>query len=426
MNPLKLTPLGKVANVVSGYAFKSESFSDDGVPVIKIANIKNGQVVFGQGEKEFLSHDFLQTTGKKFHVVKGDVLVSLTGSHITQPNSVVGRVARYTETFTSLLNQRAGKLVIRAEVDADLGFLYYLLSTRVAREEIAMLAHGAANQANVSPKDIEKLKFYFPPNKDQQKIAAVLSAYDDLIENNKRRIALLEKMAEEIYREWFVRLRFPGHGLVKVVKGVPEGWEQKPSSDVLDVLSGGTPKTDIPAYWDGQIPFFTPKDAADNFYVLNTEKNTTENGLRTCNSRLYQKNTIFITARGTVGKLVLTNREMAMNQSCYALLPKSGKDIYFYFLTIKTALSYIKGVSKSGVFDNIIVDTFKVVPLLMPSDGLINQFNEMIGPIFQQTSALLQTNENLTATRDRLLPRLISGKLSVENLDILFPPGMEM
>ena len=298
-------------------------------------------------------------------------------------------------------------------------FIYYFLRTL----HLENFDTGSSNPT-LNRNHVHKIKVVFPNLYLQQKIAAVLSAYDDLIESNKRRIALLEKMAEEIYREWFVRMRFPGHEKVKFEKGVPEGWEQKPSNEVLDVLSGGTPKTDVPAYWGGHIPFFTPKDAADNFYVLNTEKNITEKGLRTCNSRLYKKDTIFITARGTVGKLVLANRDMAMNQSCYALLPKSGRDVYFYFLAIKTAISYIKGVSKSGVFDNIIVDTFKVVPILMPTDELVKRFNELIRPLFQQTATLLQENEVLVETRNKLLPRLISGNLSVENLDIQFPPGM--
>jgi type I restriction enzyme S subunit len=304
---------------------------------------------------------------------------------------------------------------------ADVKFVKYCLDTY--KQQMQLISQGTT-QDNLSLEKLLSIRLMIPTFATQQKIAAVLSAYDDLIENNKRRIALLEKMAEEIYREWFVRMRFPGHEKAKFEKGVPEGWEQKPSNEVLDVLSGGTPKTDVPAYWDGHIPFFTPKDAADNFYVLNTEKNITEKGLRTCNSRLYKKDTIFITARGTVGKLVLANRDMAMNQSCYALLPKSGRDVYFYFVAIKTAISYIKGVSKSGVFDNIIVDTFKVVPILMPTDELVKRFNELIRPLFQQTATLLQENEILVETRNRLLPRLISGKLSVENMHIQFPPSM--
>ena len=271
---------------------------------------------------------------------------------------------------------------------------------------------------------VRRLSFPAPEIQIQQKIAAILSSYDDLIETNKRRIALLEKMAEEIYREWFVRLRFPGHEKIKVVKGVPEGWEKQESSKTFAVLSGGTPKTDIPVYWDGEIPFFTPKDANDNFYVLNTEKSITPKGLRSCNSQLYKKDTIFITARGTVGKLALANCDMAMNQSCYALVQRSDMAVYFYFLSMKNAITYLKGVCKSGIFDNIIVDTFKIVPILVPPDNIVKHFNGLVGPFFQQMSILLQKNIILTATRDALLPRLISGKLSVENLDIMFPPGM--
>jgi len=272
---------------------------------------------------------------------------------------------------------------------------------------------------------IHKIKVVFPNTTLQRKIAAILSAYDDLIENNKRRIALLEKMAEEIYREWFVRMRFPGHEKVKFVKGVPEGWETKPSIEIFDVLSGGTPKTDIPVFWNGNIPFFTPRDASNDIYVLSTEKNITEKGLNSCNSRLYKKDTIFITARGTVGKLALAYRNMAMNQSCYALLPKKKGDIYFYFLSMKNAILYLKGVSKSGVFDNIIVDTFKIVPLLVPQEGLIHIFNKKVGTLIENIGILLETNVLLSNTRDKLLPRLISGKLSVENLDIQFPPSMK-
>jgi type I restriction enzyme S subunit len=231
-------------------------------------------------------------------------------------------------------------------------------------------------------------------------------------------------LAEEIYREWFVRLRFPGHEKVKKVKGVPAGWTPTPSNKVFRVMSGGTPNTDNPVYWEGDIPFFTPKDAGNNFYVLKTERTITQKGLNSCNSRLFETDTIFITARGTVGKICLAYRQMAMNQTCYALSPIEEGKAYFHFLSMKNAIAYIKGVSKSGVFDNIIVDTFKIIPIFMPPAPLIVRFNEYATPLFKQIGVLLKSTELLTKTRDQLLPRLISGKLSVENLDIQFPPGM--
>lgn len=284
--------------------------------------------------------------------------------------------------------------------------------------------NSGAGVPTLNQNHLHKLKIQIPKLTFQRKIATILSAYDELIENNQRRIALLEKMAEEIYREWFVRLRFPGHEKVKFVKGMPDGWQPVPSNKVFNVLSGGTPNTDNPLYWDGDIPFFTPRDAGENYYILKTEENLTPKGLDSCNSRLYKKDTIFITARGTVGKIGLAYRDMAMNQSCYALTPREEGAVYFYFLSMKNAITYIKGVSKSGVFDNIIVDTFKVVPFFLPPQPLIAQFNEITTPIFRQLGMLLEANEQLVKMRDALLPRLISGKLSVENLGIQFPPSM--
>lgn len=283
---------------------------------------------------------------------------------------------------------------------------------------------GAANPT-LNRNHVHKIEVLFPRTPTtQRKIAAILTAYDDLIETNKRRIALLEKMAEELYREWFARMRFPGHQNTKFVKGVPVGWSDKPASDVLFVMGGGTPKTEVAAYWDGDIPFFTPKDSHVGFYALDTEKTLTENGLESCSSRLFPAETIFITARGTVGQLCLASRPMTMNQSCYALAPKNTRSVFFHFLAMKTAIAYIKGISKSGVFDNIVIDTFNQVPIRMPGEVLVDQFNKIAEPIFRQVCALLEMNVQLTTTRDLLLPRLISGKLSVEDLDIQFPPSM--
>lgn len=283
---------------------------------------------------------------------------------------------------------------------------------------------GAANPT-LNRNHIHGIKVFFPRERRlQERIVAILSAYDELMENNRRRIALLEKLAEELYREWFVRLRFPGHEKVKLVKGVPVGWKDQPASEVLHVMGGGTPKTEVPAYWDGDIPFFTPKDSHVGFYVLDTEKKLTVSGLESCSSQLFPVETMFITARGTVGELCLAHQPMAMNQSCYALAPKNAQSVFFHFLAMKTAIAYIKGISKSGVFDNIVIDTFKQVPIRMPGEGLVNQFNKIAEPIFRQVGALLEMNVQLRQTRDLLLPRLISGKLSVEDLDIQFPPGM--
>lgn len=280
-----------------------------------------------------------------------------------------------------------------------------------------------ADYANLT--DQRQMEIHLPPLSIQKKIAAVLSAYDDLIETNERRIQILETMAEELYKEWFVRLRFPGHETTKIVKGVPEGWEVKRAIDIFNILGGGTPNTDRQEYWNGNIPFFTPKDSHQGYFCMVTEKGITPLGLENCNSKLYSKFTIFITARGTVGNISLPCKPMAMNQSCYALVPKENDNLYFHFLALKNSVDVIKGRSNSGVFDNIITDSFKVFGYFIPDDSTLKMFSNIINPFFIQLENLLNANSLLKTSRDRLLSRLVSGKIDLSNLDIQFPPSMK-
>ncbi|WRH67796.1 MAG: restriction endonuclease subunit S [Planktothrix sp. GU0601_MAG3] len=205
----------------------------------------------------------------------------------------------------------------------------------------------------------------------QEKIAAILSTYDDLIENNTRRIKILEEMARSLYREWFVNFRFPGHEQVKMVDSelglIPEGWEVVSFTDIADILSGGTPKTKISEYWGGDIPFFTPKDAPSSFYVIETDKSITQLGFKKCNSKLYPKDTVFITARGTVGKAVLTAVDMAMNQSCFALKGRENINQYFVFLTINNYVPHLKQTASGATFDAITIDNFRRLMIVKPS-----------------------------------------------------------
>jgi type I restriction enzyme S subunit len=199
---------------------------------------------------------------------------------------------------------------------------------------------------------------------------------------------------------------------------IPEGWEVVKFTDIANVLSGGTPRTHISEFWNGLIPFFTPKDAMNSFYVMETEKKITEVGLKNCSSRLYPKNTVFITARGTVGKVLLSSVDMAMNQSCYALQGRDGIDQLFIFLTIKNYIDQLKQKSHGAVFETIIVDTFKLLDIVKPPLTLIPLFCTLVSPIFENVLNLLRRNINLRRTRDLLLPKLISGEVDVEGLEI--------
>lgn len=294
---------------------------------------------------------------------------------------------------------------------ADTRFVKYLFDA-VLKMRFRSFTQGAA-QDNLSQEKLLSIRFPVPDLPVQKRIADILSAHDGLIENNTKRIALLEEAARLLYREWFIRLRFPGHRHVNVVDGVPEGWTPTSASAVMDVLSGGTPKTSNAAYWDGGIGFFTPKDATAWPYVQRTEKTLTEEGLRSCNSRLYPVETLFITARGTVGKLNLALIPMAMNQSCYALRSRTYLGQRYLYMALKAAIDQVRSRATGAVFDAIIVATFDRIPFLLPPQALTDAFQLQVDPLFEQIGNLIQQNEKLMAARDLLLPRLMNGEIAV-------------
>ncbi|MEP3920461.1 restriction endonuclease subunit S [Ascidiaceihabitans sp.] len=288
-------------------------------------------------------------------------------------------------------------------------FLYYKLGNEPLKER---LNTGAA-QAQITVENLKPYRVSIPDLPTQERIAAILSTYDDLIENNRRRIALLEQAARLLYREWFVHFRFPGHETAKFIDGLPEGWEETAVFNVVDVLSGGTPKTKKADYWNGDIPFFTPKDTGDNLFTFETEKMITEEGLKSCNSRLYEKYTLFITARGTVGKLRLAQRPMAMNQSCYALKSKTELSQQFLYFAISDRVNHFKGRAAGAVFDAIVVDTFKKIQMIIPTVEFAERFGAIADDTLSQIDNLSGQNRQLTRARDLLLPRLMDGRIPV-------------
>jgi len=295
--------------------------------------------------------------------------------------------------------------------EADARFVKYLFDATIKRR--AQQFSQGATQDNLSQEKLLSLEFDVPRVNEQTRIADILSTYDDLIENNRRRMVLLEDSARLLYREWFVRLRFPGHEHTRIADGVPEGWERKTALEAISVLSGGTPKTSVPDYWDGEIPFYTPKDATDGIWVTGCERTVTELGLQNCNSKLYPRETVFISARGTVGKLNMAQRSMAMSQSCYALVGKGHLTQTFVYAAIQSAVDALRQQAVGAVFDAIVVDTFKRINLLVPPSGMLRLFDETVRTIFEQVENLTLQNQKLRAARDLLLPRLMTGDIAV-------------
>lgn len=290
--------------------------------------------------------------------------------------------------------------------------VYYFRSSCFRAQCMSMAT--LITRASLNDKMIERLRIRYPKDKDNQsKIANILMSYDKLVIANNRRIKVLEQMAENLYKEWFVRFRFPGHETTEFENGLPKDWKICKFSSVANILSGGTPKTEHDEYYGGDIPFYTPKDSTESIFVFETITKLSEDGLNHCNSQLFPQNTIMITARGTVGNLNMLAVPMAMNQSCYALNSEIISSQYFLFFLIKREIQKLKKMASGGVFDTIIVNTFDHIKVLLPTDELIKKFDCIVSSIMKEVKLLSKQNINLVKQRDLLLPRLMSGKLEV-------------
>jgi type I restriction enzyme S subunit len=191
---------------------------------------------------------------------------------------------------------------------------------------------------------------------------------------------------------------------------------QRPFTSIIDVLGGGTPKTSNSEYWNGSIPFFTPKDVGSP-YTFRTEKYITDSGLEHCNSRLYPVNTSFVTARGTVGKVGLAGMSMAMNQSCYALMSRAIDPLLVYFYALK-AVASLKHKASGAVFDAIVTRDFDSEIINVLSDSDSEQVLSVISPMMESIHNNEKENIRLSELRDSLLPKLMSGEIDVSDLDL--------
>ena len=270
-----------------------------------------------------------------------------------------------------------------------------------------------SSQQFLSLKQLRDLPIATTSEDVMRKIIDSLSHYDNLIENYQRQIKLLEEAARRLYKEWFVDFRFPGYEHVKVINGIPEKWKKEAFSRRVDVMSGGTPKTSNPEYYNGNIPFYSPKDSDGAFFAFDTETHISQNGLDNCNSKLYPAGTIIITARGTVGKTTILAKPMAMNQSCYALKSEEISSVYYLFFALNQEIAALKTMANGGVFDTIIVKTFDSINITIPTQAILDQFEYCISPIMEAIQNKMLEIILLREARDRLLPKLMSGEIEL-------------
>lgn len=387
---------------------KASEYVTEGIPFVMASDIRDGRIdLVGAKRLPKVRTDRLRIGFAR----PGDVLLTHKGT--------VGEVAIVpnVEDYVMLTPQVTYYRTDGTKLDHR--YLAFALRSPFIRAQLESIS-AQSTRPYVSISTQRHLSIPWHQIDTQRRIAGILSAYDDLIENNERRIAILEEMARRIFREWFVDFRFPGHEAVRMVDTeagrIPEGWRIDAFTEVADVLSGGTPRKDRADFWGGAIPFFTPRDAPAHAWATTSDALITMAGLEACSSLLYPPRTVFVTARGTVGRLALAAEPMAMNQSCYALRGRGFAQFFLLEFT-RSAVDRLKTMSTGAVFDTIIVDTFRRLFMTVPPRELASAYDTIVEPHFEAARSFIVANERLRVSRDLLLPRLISGDLTVSTAE---------
>jgi type I restriction enzyme S subunit len=262
-----------------------------------------------------------------------------------------------------------------------------------------------------------EMQLRIPSPEKQQEIVAEYNTVQNHINLNKKFVQKLEETAQAIYKQWFVDFEFPdengkpykssGGEMVESELGeIPKGWESKPFTKIIKLTGGGTPDTKNLDYWNGEIPFFTPADVVDSYYSIVTEKYISNVGLKKSSTRLYPFNTIFVTARGTVGGVSISGSEMAMNQSCYAITGRNDINPYFtHQLTLSTIFK-LKNEAVGAVFAALVTKDFDSQILIEPDLNTIKLFGLKVKTIYDYTLTKVQENYKLMDLKNLLLSKL--------------------
>ena len=352
------------------------------IPWLSVKDFNNDKRYVYSTEKHISQSGFENSPTKMLH--KDDIIISARGT--------VGEIAMIP--FDMAFNQSC--YGIRASRGIDQPFLYYLLKNCIS--QLKRMTHGSVFDT-ITRDTFANIEVDIPDAETQKRISSVLADIDNKIEVNDAINDNLQQQAAALFSSLYDRsnteVRF---------------------TDLIQTLGGGTPKTGENTYWNGNIAFFTPKDVGTP-YTLITEKTISKEGLSHCNSRLYPVNTVFVTARGTVGKVGMSGVPMAMNQSCYALVGKETHQLLVYFYTLK-AVDRLKHKASGAVFDAITTRDFESEQIMKLSDDDATAFLRVAEPMFQEVLNNNIENLRLSTLRDSLLPKLMSGEIDVSAVQL--------
>ena len=396
MSEWKKVKLGELCDFINGGAWSDKEYAPEGIPVLKVTNCKNSG--FSLSELSYLPYSLEQKYIQN-KLQRNDVIIATVGSHPNLVHSSAGRsviVNSFVEGF--YLNQNAVCIRTKDEEILDQLFWGYYSKYYLFQNYIQMRGKGAANQMRIAISAIKNYPMPLPPINVQRHIASILSRYDSLIENYQKQIKLLEEAARRLYKEWFIDLRFPGHENTKIVDGVPEGWEKKKVDSIYNIKYGKNLSTKLitdtglyPVYGaNGVIGYYDKANCNEQVVLITSRGNGSGDVLKTYHKDAFITNNSFIVT--------------PLEGFEYCKLPFT-----FQFLT----MANFRAVRTGAAQPQLTNQSIHTVDVVLPDEKLIEKFcSATIG----MNDTIIKYREQLrllTEARDRLLPKLMSGEITV-------------
>ena len=403
---------------VNGGSWSADEYSDTGFPVLKVSNFNHDSISFN--ELSYLNENSFEKY-RKNQLELNDIVIATVGSHPSLVNSAAGRCIVIQKNAKGLLlNQNAVCIRTKMSEVIDQKYLGFLCKTKLFQHFIQQRGKGAANQMRIPIGGIKSFEFDFPKIATQKKISSILSAYDDLIENNTKRIELLEEQAQLVYEKWFVRMKFPNHEDTSIDEetGLPKGWSQGRLSDLIGFQSGfafksnrfktsGFPVIKIKNIGNGTVQTEST-DCIDSDYAKEAD-----------NYRLLEGDLLIAMTGATVGKVgvvPITSEPCYLNQRVGRFQKKGYIDNMVFiksFFTIGLGLQHILNYARGAAQPNISASDILSLPSIIPSDDLLKQYSDLSKKIVNTILNLQNQNRKLKEARDILLPRLMMGIIEV-------------
>lgn len=365
---------------------------DEGVKFVRGGDVFQGKIAL---DKLRTISPHLSQTYKRTILQGGELLMSLVGN----PGEVA--IAPLFLEGSNIARQ-VGLIALRSEIDAR--FVMYFLMSPIGRARLFTRTGGAVQQV-INLADLRDIKIPVPSLFEQKRIAEILSAYDDLIENNLKRIRLLEESARLLYREWFVRLKFPNHEHTPLIDGLPEGWERKRFCDVAEITMGQSPESKFYNETGEGLPFHQGVTKFGSRFVTHEIYTTATN-------RIAQAGDILCSVRAPVGRLNITLDKIVIGRGLAAVRSKTQSQSFLYF-QLKNFFFKDDLIGSGSIFASVTKTDLENAELINPSQNLIDEFQKISEPTDEQIRVLSLQNQKLKQARDLLLPRLMSGEIAV-------------